>query len=232
MKVHKYSLIPVLVVFQLNFTLRWVVTQSSEAVDLAIAASTINPKFEQPLHSCKANNLDEQIVNGKWKNYDIVLDNCLVLEFIDSTEESINFYLLLRQQKSLMTRLLECYDDTIQRLMSAAEKGNKIKYELALETSRRQANRMKLKLSKLGEESEIKISLIEVELRELMDRCTLARNQQQESPKLSADCIQMKEQALDRARELCDRLRGQNAILTGRILERQVKSNLELQHTS
>lgn len=170
-------------------------------------------------NDCKATSLEDQVVNGKWKNYDIVLDNCLVWHFIESSKEDINFYALLEEQESLISQMLNYHRDSIQHLVKASEKGNKIKSELALKASRRRSKRFISKLNKINEESQMKATLMEVEVRELMDRCNLSARGS------NTECAKMKEQTLNRVKQACDRMRGQNAILMAMMLDRQVNFN-------
>lgn len=207
------AVILVLTIFQ-STTLRQIVAQSFDEV-------TASEELESS-RRCDATKLSDQIADGKWKNYDFVLDNCLIWTFI---EEDINFYAILRNQKSLTTRLSDYHRDAIRHPISASERGNKIKLELALKARSRESNRVIMKLNKLSEESEMQVALVEVEIRDFMDRCNLALYHQREQRSLITDCAKMKERTLDGVKQLCDRLRGQNAILMAMMLDRQVKFN-------
>lgn len=219
--------------------------QSAEAASSSSSSTSSDHSAQLDHERCKAINLEDQIAAGKWQRYDFVLDNCLVWKFIDDRghkqheQEDINFYALLEEQKVLTNRLLDYYQTTLrQPPKSAADQGNKIKLELKLKANRRHSNRAIAKLNKLDEQSRMKVALMEVEVRELMDRCNLAshhvmdqqqhQHQQQQrgasggGDKSLADCAKSMNETFDRVGELCDNLRGQNAILMAMKLDRQL----------
>lgn len=173
--------------------------------------------------ACKdcCDNLDVQIVDGKWKTYDMVLGNCLVKKFIKaSTSEDVDFYLHMSALETQHHNVIDLYERGINKI-NEGEHTNRIRLEFALKTAKRGLQKRKLELDKMLEESRLKVALIEAEIRDFMEKCTL---------KFDVDtdiCPLLSEDTLQRLKELCHYLKSQTALLLAEILNSEVNSKKE-----
>lgn len=164
--------------------------------------------------------LEGQIIDGKWKNYNIVLTNCLMQRFSEKTGETIEFHPFIIQLRKAIESKSKLIEEKVrqdrQRLIGKLSSN---KLELETKVSKRKLRKIKVELEKLLETTIIEVEMIESEIRNTMDDCLRA-------PQIVLDQIHHIEQCSERTndlsvrvKDLYDRLRAQNALLEAKNLQ-------------
>lgn len=191
-----------------------------------------NYKTEDICFDCEK--LEQQIVDGKWKNYNIILTNCLMQRFFEKSEENVNFYLFLVQLEKTIERNTKLIEESFkQDRQHLVGKLSSSKLELETKVSKRKLERTKVKLKRLLEEANIEAVIIESEIRNIMDRCLrparIGLNQTQHNEY----CSNSTNDVFIRVKKLCDKYGAQNALLEVENLRLEIKlQNNKLQSTS
>lgn len=158
--------------------------------------------------------LEEQIIDGKWKNYNMVLTDCLQRRFFEKSEENVNFYASFSELENSIDRnyrlIEENFEQEEQRLGKLTSSS---KRELEIKVLKRKLEKSKQKLRKILEEANIQVVLIEAEIRDTMDRCL-------RPPRIGIDhsyhieqCSKNMNEVFVRAKELCEALKAQKVLL-------------------
>lgn len=138
----------------------------------------------------------------------MVLNNCLVKRFLSySNDESLNFYPPLVDLLSLIDDKVSQNAKLIERLESKSVSG--MKEQLASSAKVRQAKASTDQMIKMRERAELKVSLMETEIRDLMDKCL----QDHKSKELDEFCTGQIIENQERAQELCSWLKIQGTLL-------------------
>lgn len=160
--------------------------------------------------SCSnCNKLNSQIFNGKWRNYDHIDENCLVKLFTSESSDPIDFYPLLSALENQTNFHLNYYDEQINNITSSL-KSKSIKDELSSRAELKLLKRQRLGLDRMIEAARVQTSVIETEIREVMDRCLKVANR---GGNFDERCLKEKQDILSRTKDLCDYLRAKRSLL-------------------
>lgn len=175
--------------------------------------------------------LEEQMVDGKWLSYNMVLTNCFVKRFFEKSQENVDFYVLLSNLKDTVERYSKSIEqDFNQTYLQRKEKLGSSKFELEIKASKRKLEQSKMRLLKVVEDANIQVALIESEIRDLMDRCL-------RPPRLGRDlvlhkdiCTSDTDKTFVRVKDLCQRLKAQLAFIGVDALRLKINQNTIQQH--
>lgn len=191
-------------------------------------SETLQGKAERD-SSVYCNNLDEQYVDGKWKNFDLVLGDCLVQRFVHKAGEGVEFAEHLAALEDLTKRTIKQYETEIKQLQSSISddknRNNKVKLEVRLRVAKRQLESKKQELEKMLAEAKLEATVIETGVRDFMYKCSVPNKDQNANSQLviNSECNATAKENLSQARELHNRLEADKALLLAETLSFQLK---------
>lgn len=165
--------------------------------------------------SCR--DMDKQFVNGKWKNYDFVMNNCLVKKFIEeSGNEDTDFYRALSSFEKLAELRVERLQQEISNVNK--ERASGIRGQLEMKANIKKLQQQKQAVLTMIQDARMGVTLLEVEINTLMLKCFYTNRPTQLETCTDETCS-LKSRAID----LYTRLRTFHAVL----LAGDIKSAIE-----
>lgn len=180
----------------------------------------------------------DQLSDGKWKSYDMILDNCLVRRFLDSRstddEPAIDFYPLILSLQDLIDKQIKNIKLQIDSLNNRRQSAVGMKQQLTIQATKRTLKQNQLDLIKLQEEAELRVTLMETDIRDYMDKCLRQRPNvnaiSNRSHQWTSDsCFRQGSDHLSRARGLCNWLKSQGSLLLASVANFNLESRLDRQ---
>lgn len=177
--------------------------------------------------------LEEQIgQNNKWNSFDFIMGNCLIKRFIGSSGQDIDFYSLVDQLDATINKYIKLFREL--KLTSQPSDGNSatnlIRHQLERKAALREVNQRQMDMNKLAEETKMKITLVESEINDSIERCSSnVSNSQIASIRATNDntnCDDVLKRTTNNVQVLCEQLRSQVALLKAKTL------SLELQQST
>lgn len=182
--------------------------------------------------------LDKLSVDGKWMSFDMVLDNCLVESFLDwsSTRDKppIDFYPLMLSLQDLIDKQIKNIKLQIESLNNRRQPAVGMKQQLTIQATIRTLNQNRLDLLKLKEETGLRVTLLETEIRDFMDKCLRQRVNLNVISSRSLNwtdefCSKQSLEHLNKARSLCSWLKSQGSLLLASVTNFSLESKLDQQ---
>lgn len=169
------------------------------------------------------NKLEEQVIDGKWKSYNMVLTDCLLRRFFEKSGENVNFYASLSELEKSIERNNLSIEENFKQEKKRPRKASSSKLELEMKVLERKVEKTKHKLRKILEEANIQVVLIEAEMRDTMDRCL-------RSPRIGINydyhteqCSKSMNDVFVRAKKLCEIFQARRVLLEVNNLSSQIK---------
>lgn len=168
--------------------------------------------------------LQNQIVDGKWNSYNMILDNCLVKTFIDSQQVNLDFYPLITKLNELVHQEKQKDEGELKEVEKSADQLGGFKKQLVVKEAQMQTRRRHQQLDMMLESMQVRVALIEVEIGDLMEKCLLPTRMKMQLQRQNYNCQEAINETLSRLTKLHLNLETQIALmvakeLTTRLLE-------------